>query len=74
MTKVLSAYSARRATSRLTLRSAARRSLDPLVELLSEDGTVSVSLVHDRMFAMIETPSANRALARLVEEVNTAAA
>ena len=73
MTQVLTAYAVRRATARLDLRDAARRHLDQLVELLSEEGVVSVGTIHERLFGLNGTASANRALARLVEEVNASA-
>lgn len=74
VSQVLTPYAARRATSKLRLSPDYTRSLQVIVGLLADDGRANVQAIHDALFPLVATGSANKALRRLVERVNDAAA
>ncbi|MDR2252726.1 MAG: pentapeptide repeat-containing protein, partial [Bifidobacteriaceae bacterium] len=70
----LKPYAVRKAVEILPLPGTTRPLAIKLVNLLAEDGRVKVATLHDELWPLITVNSANNALRRLLDAINTAAA
>ncbi|MDR3360103.1 MAG: pentapeptide repeat-containing protein, partial [Bifidobacteriaceae bacterium] len=69
---VLTAYSVKKALAELELE-AAQSSADQLVQLLDQNHRALVAALHQRIWPLVTTNSANNALQRLLKKINEAA-
>ncbi len=69
---ILSPYFVRNLLKRLDLPPKDRKRAEELLELAEEDHRINVKKIHDNLFHLVDTGSANKALTRLLDRINEA--